>query len=233
MLLSLPTWLIHLFSVTEWFVAMLLFRRYGRLMQRWEPQLFASCMTPHLLAGLSILLFHLGGDTQRLLLEMARMLTFCGSLLLCASTLAMVLACKGHSRGLALLIVPLALAWALYLVLTNPEPSAAILHAANLLYLLFLVNLLWLHRLDRTLFSRLTIGGFWFLLVFVAVAIVNTWIATSRHGLPSLSHDDLLHGLSESLLSVSNLMVALGAYAQIKQSRIRLASIEQHSIIDP
>ncbi|WP_338115420.1 DUF3593 domain-containing protein [Thiocystis minor] len=46
--------------------------------------------------------------------------------------------------------------------------------------------------------------------------IVSTRIATLTQGLPSLSHADLLHGASESLLSVSNFLVALGVFLRIR-----------------
>jgi len=65
MLLSWPTWAIHLFTVTEWAVAMGLLWRYGGLIQRRELQVFAVCMGPHLMSGLLILGFHLSGDTAR------------------------------------------------------------------------------------------------------------------------------------------------------------------------
>lgn len=219
MLLSLPTWIVHLLSVTEWAAAMVLFERYGRLIRRQELRLFALCMAPHLLGGACILWFHFGGDAQPRLVEIARVLNFGGSLALFAAALAMALRCKGANARPAGFIVLLGLAWAGAQVPLSPEPSAAIFRGTNLFYLLFLLTLLWLDRLDRSLFSRLTIGGFWFLIVFVAVTIFNTWAATQENGLPSLSHDDLRHGLSESLLSLANLMVALGAYAQLKKAR--------------
>jgi hypothetical protein len=219
MLLSLPTWIVHLLSVTEWFAAMVLFERYGRLIRRQELRLFALCMTPHLLGGACILWFHFGGDIEPRLLDAARALNFCGSLLLLSAALAMALRCKGARTRPAWFIVLLGVAWGGVQLLMTPDPSAALLRGTNLFYLLFLMTLVWLDRVDRSLFSRLTIGGFWFLLVFVAVTIFNTWVATQQNGLPSLSHDDVRHGLSESLLSLSNLMVALGAYSQIKRAR--------------
>ncbi|WP_242470184.1 DUF2499 domain-containing protein [Allochromatium vinosum] len=90
MLLSWPTWAIHLFTVTEWAVAMGLLWRYGGLIQRRELQVFAVCMGPHLMSGLLILGFHLSGDTARGLLEVSRLTNFGGSLLLLAATLTMV-----------------------------------------------------------------------------------------------------------------------------------------------
>ncbi|AFL75290.1 DUF2499 domain-containing protein [Thiocystis violascens] len=214
MLLSWPTWLIHLFTVTEWLVAMRLFWRYGTLIQRREPRVFAVCMTPHLLGGILILLFHLSGDTQRWLLELARVMTFGGSLSLLAATLAMTL---GRRQRWAWVIVPAGLLWALAQWPLLGDSSAVLLRGANVAYLLFLLTLLLVYRRDRTLFSPVTIGGFWFLLAFVAVTILSTRIATVTQGLPSLSHADLLHGASESLLSVSNLLVALGVFLHIQR----------------
>jgi hypothetical protein len=219
MLLSWPTWAIHLFTVTEWAVAMGLFWRYGRLIRRPELQVFAVCMGPHLMSGLLILGFHLSGDTMRGLLEVSRLTNFSGSLLLLTATLAMAPALRRWRRWVWG-IVPVGLVW----VASAHWPllgahSTEVLRAANVAYLAFLLGLLWVYRADRMLFSPLTIGGFWFLLVFVAVTIFTTRIATVGLGLPSLSHADVLHGLSESLLSVANLLVALGVYRRIAAQR--------------
>ena len=215
MLLSWPTWIIHLFTVTEWAVAMGLFWRYGRLIQRRELQIFAVCMGPHLISGLLILGFHLSGDTARGLLEVSRLTNFGGSLLLLVATLMMV-PTLGRWQRCVWGIVPLGLVWvALVHWPLLGEHSMAVLRAANIAYLSFLLSLLWVYHADRRLFSLLTIGGFWFLLVFVAVTLFTTRIATVDLGLPSLSQADVLHGLSESLLSITNLLVALGVYRQI------------------
>lgn len=217
MLLSWSTWAIHLFTVTEWAVALGLFWHYGRLIQRRELQVFAVCMGPHLMSGLLILAFHLSGDTVRGLLEVSRLTNFGGSLLLLTSTLAMVPALRRWRRWMWA-IVPVGLFWvALAHWPLLGEHSSAVLRTANVAYLMFLLGLFWVYRADRMLFSSLTIGGFWFLLVFVAGTIFTTRIATVELGLPSLSHADVLHGLSESLLSIANLLVALGVYRQIRR----------------
>ena len=219
MLLSWPTWAIHLFTVTEWAVAMGLFWRYGRLIQRRELQVFAICMGPHLMSGLLILGFHLSGDTVHGLLEVSRLTNFGGSLMLLAAILAMVPALRRWPPWVWG-IVPVGFVWvaSAHWPLLG-EHSTAVLRAANVAYLAFLLGLIWAYRTDRVLFSPLTIGGFWFLLIFVAVTMFTTRIATVELGLPSLSHADLLHGLSESLLSIANLLVALGVYRQIEARR--------------
>ena len=43
------------------------------------------------------------------------------------------------------------------------------------------------------------------------------YLATIVRGYPTLSHDDLLHGLAESLLSISNLMIVIGAQRKIRE----------------
>jgi hypothetical protein len=219
MLLSWPTWAIHLFTVTEWGVAMGLFWRYGQLIGRRELQVFAVCMGPHLMSGLLVLSFHFSGDAMRELLELSRLTNFVGSLLLSAAILTMVPTLRQWQRWIWA-IVPIGLIWVVsaHWPLLG-EHSTAVLGAANVAYLVFLLGLIWVYRTDRVLFSPLTIGGFWFLLVFVAVTIFTTRIATIDLGLPSLSHADALHGLSESLLSITNLLVALGVYRQIQAWR--------------
>ncbi len=163
--------------------------------------------------GRDIRCFHLSGDTQPFLLETARVMTFGGSLLLWVAILAMLSARHGR---LAWLIVPVGLVWALTQWPITGDSSAVMLRAANVCYMLFLLTLLLVYRRDQTLFSPVTVSGFWFLLVFVAVTIINTRIATT-HGLPSLAYDDVLHGASESLLSISNLLIVVGVSLKIKQ----------------
>ncbi|NBC49049.1 MAG: DUF2499 domain-containing protein [Gammaproteobacteria bacterium] len=207
MLLSLPTWIIHLLTVSEWTAAMVLLDRYGRAIDRRPLRVFALCMLPHLLGGLAILVFHVSGDRWDSSLVAARALTFLGSLLLLAATLSML---PGRSARMAWLLVPAGLAWGLFRVATSTDGASALLPGTNALYLGFLVALLFAYRADRRLFSPLTLFGFWFLLVFVVVTLFSTQIAVERWGLPSLSHADALHGGSEALLSLSNLMIALG-----------------------
>ncbi len=217
MLLSLPTWIIHLMTVSEWLAAILLLRRYAARIERPALAGFAYAMLPHLFGGLAILGFHLSGDQARWLMDLARVLTFIGSLSLLTAVLLLMPASRLPRRALALAVVLLAALWALGQLLTSTKGFAALLPGTNLLYLGFLLMLLVLYRLDRALFSPLTIFGFWFLLVFVAVTIIATWFATERLGLPSLAHADLLHGASESLLSLSNLLIALGVYLRLRR----------------
>lgn len=214
MLLSLPTWIVHLLTVSEWFAAMLLFERYGRAIASPGLRLFALCMLPHLLGGLAILVFHASGDRWDGALAAARVLTYGGSLLLLAATLSMLP--LRSARWSARLLLAAGLAWALLRTTASAQGAAALLPATNGLYLAFLVALLLVRRADRRLFSRLSLAGFWFLLVFVAVTIASTRLAVGRWGLPSLSHADVLHGASEALLSLSNLMIALGAYRRLR-----------------
>jgi len=58
---------------------------------------------------------------------------------------------------------------------------------------------------------------FTFLLLFGAVTIYTQHVAMNAPGVPSLSDADLLHGGSEAFLSISNLMIALGALVQLRR----------------
>ena len=214
MLLSVPTWIIHLLTVSEWFAAIVLFRRYGRAIDSAPLRLFALCMVPHLLAGLSILVFHVGGDRWDAVLGVGRGLTFVGALCLLAATVSM-LPVRGSGR--VWWLVPVVLVGGLAFASTSPEGVRALLPLTNVLYLVFLVALVFVRRSDPRLFSWLSVAGFWFLLVFVAVTIYTQHVAVNVMGLPSLSHADLLHGGSEAFLSVSNLMIALGALVQLRR----------------
>ncbi|MEE4639611.1 MAG: DUF2499 domain-containing protein [Wenzhouxiangella sp.] len=214
MLLSLPTWIIHILTVSEWLVALVLFERYGRAIGSSHLRLFALCMVPHLFAGASILLFHVGGDQWDAVLGAARALTFVGSLMLLGATLSMLPI--RHSNKVWWL-VPIVLAGGLAYSATHSEGAAALLPLTNSMYLVFLVALLFVRRADPRLFSRLTVAGFWFLLVFVIVTLFNQHVAVNVWGLPSLSHADTLHGASEAVLSLSNLMIALGVHLQLRR----------------
>ena len=215
MLLSLPTWIIHLLTVSEWLAAILLIRRYALRIGRPGLRIFAYAMLPHLAAGLLVLAFHASGDRATGLLTASRLMTFLGSLCLLAATLLLLRTRRLPVAWLAGALLVLGLAWGLGRLLASGGADA-LLPGANLMYLGFLVLLLVVHRRDRELFSPLSIAGFWFLLAFVAGTIAATRLATLRLGLPSLSHADLLHGASESLLSVSNFLIAVGAYRRLR-----------------
>ncbi|MCF7979440.1 MAG: DUF2499 domain-containing protein [Chromatiaceae bacterium] len=221
MLLSVPTWIIHLLTVSEWLAAILLFRRYAIRIERPRLRWFAYAMIPHLLAGLAVLGFHLSGDQADGLIALSRLLTFVGSLSLLSATLLLLPEGRFPRGGAAAVVMLLGLPWGLLQWSFGEAGAIALLPAANLAYLGFLVMLLVLYRQDRALFSALTVFGFWFLLVFVAVTITTTRIATLRLVLPSLSHADLLHGASESLLSVSNFLIAFGVYRRLQATRVR------------
>ncbi len=193
-------------------MAMFLFWQYGRLIQNRKLQFFALSMTPHLCAGIFILLFHSSNDTHVLYLTVARFLTFTGSLLLLTATLTLLLNQYWRWSGL---VIGSGLIWILMQWSLFGENSALFLRAANLYYISFLLVLIAIYRRQPTLFSPLIISGFWLLLVFVAVTLISTQIAVTQQGLPSLSHHDLLHGLSESVLSVSNLLIAIGVSQRI------------------
>ncbi len=216
MLLSLPTWIIHILTVSEWLVALVLFERYGRAINSPQLRVFALCMVPHLFAGASMLLFHVGSDQWDAVLAAARVLTFVGSLMLLAAALWML---QLRYSNKVWWLVPLVLVGGLAYAATSAEGAAALLPLTNSMYLVFLVALLFIRRADPRLFSWLTVAGFWFLLVFVIVTIFNQHLAVNVWGLPSLSHADTLHGASEAVLSVSNLMIALGVHLQLRRLR--------------
>ncbi len=223
MLLSPGNWLIHSLSVTEWLAALLLIHRYAARIQRPGLKLFAFAMLPHLVGGLLVLGFHLSGDRTGWLLDASRVLTFLGSLSLLTATLCM-LRLGGRARVwptplmVLVLVAPtwvLALAWGLSRMLGGAG-AAGLMPGTNLLYVSFLVLLVVVQRRAPIVFSPVTVAGFWFLLVFVAGAVTATTIATHWLGLPSLSHADALHGASEALLTVSNLLIVLGVALRLR-----------------
>ena len=72
MLLSLPTWISHLLTVSEGLAVILLFRRYAICIGRLRLQWFAYAMIPHLLGGIAALGLDLSGDRADWLIDLLR-----------------------------------------------------------------------------------------------------------------------------------------------------------------
>ena len=216
MLLSFPNWVIHISSALEWGIAAALLFHYGKITGRREIRLFGLAMLPHWSGSFFVLSYHVSGDSIPLLLDMSELINLFGSTALLLATLNLLKATKkapvaGYTAALAAIMIagkPQS-----YL---GADIFDAILQLSSVVYLTFLVLLLIVHKRDKTIFSGLTIAGFWFVLVFISVTIFCMYLATQVRGYSTLSHDDLLHGLAESLLTVSNLMIAFGAHRKIK-----------------
>ncbi|TLU87340.1 MAG: DUF3593 domain-containing protein [Chlorobium sp.] len=217
MLLSFPNWIIHLSSAIEWGVAAALLFRYGKITGRREISLFGLAMLPHWSGSFFVLSYHVSGDSIPLLLDLSELINLIGSTALLLATLNLL---KSTNKA------PVAAytgAMAAIMIAGKPQSYLgadifdAILQLSSVVYLTFLVLLLILHRRDKTIFSGLTVAGFWFVLVFISVTIFCMYLATQVRGYPTLSHDDLLHGVAESLLTVSNLMIVIGAQRKIRE----------------
>ncbi len=217
MLLSFPNWIIHISSALEWGIAAALFFRYGRMTGRREIRIFGLAMLPHWLGSFFVLGYHISGDRIPLLLDLSEVINLFGSIALLLATLNLLKSVKARqSFGYAA---------SLGAIMVAGKPQSymgsdifdAVLQLSSVVYIAFLVLLLILHRRDRTIFSGLSVAGFWFVLIFISVTIFCMYLATEVRGYPTLSHDDLLHGLAESLLSMSNLMIAIGAQKKINE----------------
>ena len=217
MLLSFPNWIIHLSSALEWGVAAALLFHYGKITKRSDIRLFGLAMLPHWSGSFFVLGYHVSGDSIPLLLDLSELINLFGSTALLLATMNLLKSTKkpsasGYTVALAaIMIAGKPQSW------LGADIFDAILQLSSVVYITFLVLLLILYHRDRTIFSGLTVAGFWFVLVFISVTIFCMYIATVVRGYPTLSHDDLLHGLAESLLSVSNLMIAIGAHRKIKE----------------
>ncbi|TCD48213.1 DUF3593 domain-containing protein [Chlorobium sp. N1] len=222
MLLSLPNWIIHIFSSLEWGVAALLLYRHGTLSGRPAVRTFALSMLPHWAGSFFVLGYHATGDAIPFLLDMSELVNLIGSIALLLATLKILRSLpKPASEG----SMTTAALFGTMLIAGRPQSWMGedvfdlILQLSSVVYLTFLVLLLMVWKRDRTVFSGLTVGGFWFVLVFISVTVGCMYLATEVRGYPTLSHDDLLHGGAESLLSLSNLMIALGAQKSIMRER--------------
>ncbi len=217
MLLSFPNWIIHISSALEWGIAAALLFHYGKITGRRDIRLFGLAMLPHWSGSFFVLGYHISGDSIPLLLDMSELINLFGSTALLLATLNLLKSTKKTSSA-----TPVA---ALAAIMIAGKPQSwlgadifdAILQLSSVVYITFLVLLLLLYRRDRTIFSGLTVVGFWFVLIFISVTIFCMYLATEVRGYSTLSHDDLLHGAAESLLSVSNLMIAIGAHRKIRE----------------
>jgi len=218
MLLSWPNWIIHISSALEWGIAAALLFHYGRITGRRDIRLFGLAMLPHWTGSFFVLAYHINHDAIPLLLDMSELINVFGSLALLLATINLLKSTR-HSatmRGSMLSIGAIMIAGKPQSYL-GADIFDTILQISSVVYLTFLVLLLVVHRRDNTIFSGLTIAGFWFVLVFISVTIFCMYLATEVRGYATLSHDDLLHGMAESLLSISNLMIAIGAHRKIRE----------------
>ncbi len=216
MLLSFPNWIIHISSALEWGIAAALLFRYGKISGRRDIRLFGLAMLPHWSGSFFVLGYHVSGDTIPMLLDISELINVFGSTALLLATLNLLKSTnKAPAAGYvasigAIMIAGKPQSW------LGADIFDTILQISSVIYLTFLVLLLVVHRRDNTIFSGLTIAGFWFVLLFISVTIFCMYLATQVRGYATLSHDNLLHGLAESLLSISNLMIAIGAQQKIK-----------------
>ncbi len=82
-LLSVPTWLIHISSVVEWGVAMLLFWLVGRKLNNIWLRRMPLAMLPYMLSGWCALIYHMSLDEWGWLNDIQAYLTFSGSCCFC------------------------------------------------------------------------------------------------------------------------------------------------------
>ncbi len=222
MLLSPLNWAIHISSSLEWAVALVMLYRYGKMVGRRDIRRFAICMGPHWIGSLFVLGYHLSGDMIPSRLEMSEAINLVGSIALLYATLK-ILNAGERQEGRAYAGI---LLFGGVLLHAGPRQSFmgntlfdAILQVSSIVYMTFLVLLLKVRKRDPEVFSGLTVAGFWFVLVFISVTVGCIWLATDVMGYQSLSHNDFLHGMAESLLTVSNLMIVLGIHQQMHRAK--------------
>ncbi len=217
MLLSFPNWLIHISSSLEWGIAAALMYHYGQLRGRKDIKRLGLFMLPHWIGSWFVLAYHVSGDTIPLLLDLSETVNLFGSMFLLWATIGILNTIKATREAGAmgaLMLLPLIAGRPASFM--GEDIFDLILQVSSIVYISFLVTLLMIRKRDPGLLSGLTVGGFWFVLVFISVTVFCMYLATEVRGYASLSHDDLLHGGAESLLCLSNLMIVLGIHRQIK-----------------
>jgi hypothetical protein len=209
MLLSLPTWIIHISSMIEWGVAAALLFQYGKKLHRRELRIFGLCLLPHWAGGWSVIAFHLTNDTSLFWIDASKVLNLFGSTALLYGSLKLLLSTP-HLQSIKTTVAALMLFIPTYPeLLLRANVINFLFQLSTVVHLGFLVSLIFIYRRDKTLFSKLTIIGFWFILVFISVSVACIYFSKVR-GYPTLTHDDLLHGFAESFLTMSNLMIVIG-----------------------
>jgi hypothetical protein len=183
-------------------------------------------MLPHWVGGMCVIIYHLTTDSVEFWLNASKVINLIGSAALLYASLHIIRQPARPAIALASLIGIFASYNLQDWLELIPKISVQL---SSLVYFAFLVSLLVLYRKDKTVFSGLTVFGFWFVLVFVAVTIVCTHFAINVRGYPTLTHDDLLHGFAESLLTLSNLMIAIGIAQKLKAAQQALASLPDHA----
>jgi hypothetical protein len=222
MLLSIPTWIIHISSMIEWGLAVLLLYRYGNLIRRDDIKRFALLMLPHWAGGWCVIAFHLTNDEIHFWLEASKVVNFVGSVCLLYGSLSLLFGRKIKREALSpsLLLIVVQSVQAFPELYWRAKIIDMIFQISSGVYFCFLISLLFVYRRDKSIFSPVTVFGFWFVLVFIGVTIVCMHFSKVR-GYPTLTHDDFLHGLAESLLTASNLLIVIG----IQQRHKNVASI--------
>jgi hypothetical protein len=236
MLLSFPTWLIHISSMAEWLYAAVLLYRYGALLGRNDVQRFALCMLPHWFGGMCVIIYHLLGDAILLWLDLSKLLNCAGSIALLYAALRLLYPNKffnNDARTTAMLVVFFHAPIAAQLsdkslssseaIVFNPMFVNAVFQLSSMIYLGFLIALWIFYRRDKrtaseSIFSGVTVAGFWFLLIFVTVTVGCIYIATKLRGYPTLTHDDALHGFAEFFLTISNTMIVFGVRQKLRDA---------------
>ena len=217
MLLSLPNWLIHISSSLEWGIAALLMYRYGIMIGRNDVRRFGLFMIPHWIGSWFVLAYHISGDAVPVLLDLSETVNLFGSIALLYASLGILKTIKSRTTTSVMAVT------GLFLISGRPQSYMGedifdlILQISSVVYLSFLVTLIMIKKRDPDLLSGMTIAGFWFLLVFISVTVFFMYLSTEVRGFPTLTHDDLLHGGAESLLTISNLMIILGIHRQMKR----------------
>jgi hypothetical protein len=230
-LLSLPNWFIHLSSSLEWGMAALMMYRYGRITGRADIRFFGLSMLPHWFGSFFVLAYHITTDSIPLLLDLSETINLLGSISMLWATLRILKrSVPSPASGVVGCIGAVMIAGKPQSYMGD-DIFDAILQISSVVYISFLVAMIMVRRKDPSVFSGLTIAGFWFVLVFIAVTVFFMFLATEVRGFHSLSHDDLLHGSAESLLTVSNLMIVLGIHRQTRwyEARMRTLSGPEHS----
>ncbi len=227
--LSPWVWAIHIASVSEWTLAILLLWNFAGRIARPDLRRMALAMLPHWGAGMCILIWHFNHDSDQLPLlpRMQEFLTSVGSVALC---LAAVSLREWRTRfpRFSTTVVGLGVAAIVYfsfLRLTTAYGGATglMIQGAGMAYLAFIVFLVINRRWDKDAFTPTAITGYALIILFIITTISLTIVARRVFLVPTITRIDWLHGIAEGTMTLANMTLVTG----ILRNPRRMANVRE------
>lgn len=222
-LLSPWVWAIHIASVSEWTLAIILLWNYAGKMARPDLRRMSLAMLPHWGAGMCVLAWHFNNDTPNLPLlpRMQEFLTSVGSVSLCLTAVSLREWRARFPRFSATVagLGVVAIAYFSYLRMTTNYGGATgmMIQGAGMAYLAFIIFLIINRRWDKDAFNPVAITGYALIIFFIVTTISLTIVARKYFFVTSVTQVDWLHGIAEGTMTIANTTLALGILRNLRR----------------